>query len=54
MTDERHNYEYRVNTASESGPANVVRMVGQKKRVVEIGCGPGSITRSLLRKGNAQ
>lgn len=54
MTDERHNYEYRIKTSSESGPANVVRMVGQHKRVAEIGCGPGSITKILATKGQCK
>ena len=54
MTDERHNYEYRVKTSSESGPANVVRMVGQHKRVAEIGCGPGSITKILATQGQCK
>ena len=54
MIDERHNYEYRVKTASESGPANVVRMVGQHKRVAEIGCGPGSITKILATHGQCK
>lgn len=47
MTDQRHNYEYAVDTASETAPANVVRLVGEGKRVLEIGCGPGSITKLL-------
>jgi 2-polyprenyl-3-methyl-5-hydroxy-6-metoxy-1,4-benzoquinol methylase len=54
MKAERHNYEYEVDTASESAPANVVRMVGHNKRVLEIGCGPGSITKILARQGDCQ
>jgi 2-polyprenyl-3-methyl-5-hydroxy-6-metoxy-1,4-benzoquinol methylase len=48
----RHNYEYEVDTTSQTAPANVVRLVGKDKRVLEIGCGPGSITR-ILAENNA-
>ncbi len=54
MKDIRHNYEYEVDTSSETAPANVVRMVGHDKRVLEIGCGPGSITRILAQQGSCQ
>ncbi len=54
MSDERHNYEYEVDTASETAPANVVRLVGQRKRVLEIGCGPGSITRILAEQSQCR
>ncbi len=54
MSDERHTYEYEVDTASETAPANVVRLVGQHKRVLEIGCGPGSITRILAEQGRCR
>jgi 2-polyprenyl-3-methyl-5-hydroxy-6-metoxy-1,4-benzoquinol methylase len=54
MSDERHTYEYEVDTASETAPANVVRLVGQRKRVLEIGCGPGSITRILAEQGQCR
>jgi 2-polyprenyl-3-methyl-5-hydroxy-6-metoxy-1,4-benzoquinol methylase len=43
----RHKYEYDLNVASFSAPAAVVRMVGRGKQVLEIGAGPGSITRIL-------
>lgn len=48
---ERHKYEYRLDINSPSAPAAVVRMVGKSKRVLEIGAGPGSITR-VLREYN--
>ncbi|NBF03405.1 methyltransferase domain-containing protein [Pseudomonas sp. Fl5BN2] len=51
MEAKRHNYEYDIDTASDSAPANVVRMVGKGKRVLEIGCGPGSITKVLATSG---
>ena len=50
--DARHNYEYRVDLDGNSAPARVVRMVGNNKRVLEIGAGPGSITRHLHGSGN--
>ena len=47
MQTKRHNYEYAVDTASQTAPANVVRLIGTNKRVLEIGCDPGSITKIL-------
>jgi 2-polyprenyl-3-methyl-5-hydroxy-6-metoxy-1,4-benzoquinol methylase len=48
MTNQRHKYDYKVNphTAAEK----VVRFVGSDKHVLELGSGPGAITRLL--KGN--
>jgi 2-polyprenyl-3-methyl-5-hydroxy-6-metoxy-1,4-benzoquinol methylase len=54
IKDKRHNYEYEVDTASESAPAYVARLVGHNKRVLEIGCGPGSITKILAQQGGCQ
>lgn len=47
MKSNRHNYEYDVDIKSQTAPANVVRLVGENKQVLEIGCGPGSITKIL-------
>lgn len=47
MTNKRHKYEYKVKLDADSGPARVVRMVGTGKSVLEIGAGPGSITKLL-------
>ena len=44
---QRHRYEYKLDINGPSAPAAVVRMVGKGKRVLEIGAGPGSITRVL-------
>lgn len=54
MNDKRHNYEYEVDATAATAPANVVRMVGKNKRVLEIGCGPGSITKILAEQGGCQ
>ncbi len=54
MADQRHNYEYEVDMTSRTAPANVVRMVGREKRVLEVGCGPGSITRLLSGQGQCR
>jgi 2-polyprenyl-3-methyl-5-hydroxy-6-metoxy-1,4-benzoquinol methylase len=49
----RHNYEYAVDTEAQTAPAKVVRMVGLDKRVLEVGAGPGSITK-MLQKNNCR
>ena len=54
MKDSRHNYEYDIDLLSETAPANAVRLVGREKRVLEIGCGPGSITKILAQEGLCQ
>jgi 2-polyprenyl-3-methyl-5-hydroxy-6-metoxy-1,4-benzoquinol methylase len=45
MTAQRHKYEYKVNP--DTAAARVIRLVGSDKRVLELGPGPGSITRHL-------
>ncbi len=55
MKQERHNYEYQVSVeADDSAPARVVRMVGKDKRVMELGAGPGSITKLLTSFSNCR
>lgn len=49
MTTQRHKYEYQVNP--DTAAAKVIRMVGTGKRVLELGPGPGSITRHLHENG---
>lgn len=49
MTDQRHRYDYSVQP--NSAPARVIRMVGEGRRVLELGPGPGSITKHLKDKG---
>ena len=47
LQGEAHTYEYDIDLESDVAPARVLRMVGRNKRVLEIGAGPGSITRHL-------
>jgi 2-polyprenyl-3-methyl-5-hydroxy-6-metoxy-1,4-benzoquinol methylase len=49
MTTRRHKYEYKVNP--DTAAAKIIRMVGNDKRVLELGPGPGSITRHLYKNG---
>jgi 2-polyprenyl-3-methyl-5-hydroxy-6-metoxy-1,4-benzoquinol methylase len=53
-SNDRHNYEYDVNVNGNTAPAHVVRMVGKNKRVLELGAGPGSITKILKEIGNCR
>lgn len=54
MREKRHKYEYKVALDADSGPARVVRIVGEDKRVLEIGAGPGSITKLLTSVSNCR
>lgn len=50
MTD-RHKYSYDVDLADENTAATkVIRLVGARKRVLEVGAGPGSISRVLKHR----
>lgn len=51
MLELPHKYEYSVDLNGDAAPARVVRLIGRKKRVLEIGAGPGSITRILREHG---
>jgi 2-polyprenyl-3-methyl-5-hydroxy-6-metoxy-1,4-benzoquinol methylase len=42
-----HKYDYLIDVRDDTAPARVVRMVGEGKRVLDVGAGPGSITRVL-------
>ncbi|MDF0668380.1 MAG: class I SAM-dependent methyltransferase [Nitrospira sp.] len=53
-TESRHNYEYAVDLAAQTAPAYVVQLVGSSKRVLEVGCGPGSITKLLTQHGQCR
>jgi 2-polyprenyl-3-methyl-5-hydroxy-6-metoxy-1,4-benzoquinol methylase len=41
-------YVYDVDPSADNAPANVLRFVGHDKRVLEIGAGPGSISKPLV------
>jgi 2-polyprenyl-3-methyl-5-hydroxy-6-metoxy-1,4-benzoquinol methylase len=45
-------YEYEVDINSDSTPAKIIRLVGKNKRVLELGAGPGSITKFLKITNN--
>lgn len=53
-TETRHKYEYAVDPSADTAPARVVRMVGHDRLVLEIGSGPGSITRVLRELNNCR
>jgi 2-polyprenyl-3-methyl-5-hydroxy-6-metoxy-1,4-benzoquinol methylase len=54
MEDQPHKYEYEVDVTSDTAPSYVIEMVGKNKRVLEVGAGPGSITRMLHSSGNCR
>jgi 2-polyprenyl-3-methyl-5-hydroxy-6-metoxy-1,4-benzoquinol methylase len=43
----KHTYEYEIDIESDVAPARVLRMIKPNSKVLEIGAGPGSITRHL-------
>lgn len=47
----KHIYDYDVDLSSDTAAAHVVRMVGHNKKVLELGAGPGSITKHLKNTG---
>jgi len=49
MAKPRHKYEYRV--SPDTAAAKIVRMAGNGKRILELGSGPGAITRLLHANG---
>jgi 2-polyprenyl-3-methyl-5-hydroxy-6-metoxy-1,4-benzoquinol methylase len=50
MVKKRHVYEYDFDLDSDVAPARVFRMVRPGSRVLEVGAGPGSVTRPLINK----
>lgn len=52
MEDKRLKYEYHLGT--DSAGERVVRIIGKNKRVLELGPGPGTITRLLTKKSNCR
>ncbi len=54
MGKRRHNYEYSIDLLTDSAPGAVVSMVRDRSKVLEIGAGPGSITRYLVSQKQCQ
>lgn len=52
MRSNKHKYEYRINAGSVGERA--VRLVGREKKVLELGPGPGTITRILARESGCR
>ena len=52
--EQRHKYEYQVDPDAQTAGAKVVRMAGVGRKVLEIGAGPGSVTRLLKEHGNCR
>ncbi|AWB47566.1 hypothetical protein HYN69_02745 [Gemmobacter aquarius] len=50
MSEKRHTYEYEIDRDSDTAPARVLSMVKPGSKVLEIGAGPGSITRVLVNE----
>ena len=50
----QHTYDYAVDLQAKTAPAFVCELVGKNKRVLEIGCGPGSITRMMKTAGQCR
>ncbi|HMS27517.1 MAG TPA: twitch domain-containing radical SAM protein [Burkholderiaceae bacterium] len=50
----KHKYEYTVHIDSGSAASSVIKMVGQNKYVLDVGCGPGSITKILSEQSNCK
>jgi len=51
MATPSHKYEYQIDLNSDHVGLKILRMVGRDKRVLELGSGPGSITRLLKDQG---
>jgi SAM-dependent methyltransferase len=52
ISEKKHVYDYEVKIGADTAPARVIAMVGLGKRVLEVGSGPGAITRILSTKNN--
>jgi 2-polyprenyl-3-methyl-5-hydroxy-6-metoxy-1,4-benzoquinol methylase len=52
--NKKHTYDYAVDITADTAPARVVRIIGKNLNVLEIGSGPGSITKQLKNAGNCR
>ena len=51
---QRHKYEYPIDSDANSAGAHILRMVGADKKVLEVGAGPGAITKLLKNNNNCK
>lgn len=51
---DKHTYDYVVPLDSQTAPVFVTELVGKDRRVLEIGCGPGSITKMMKNIGGCR
>lgn len=47
-------YSYEIDESGDTAPANVLRFVGNNKQVLEIGAGPGSISRVMAKSNGCE
>lgn len=47
-------YDYAADLRSDTAATHVLRLVGRGKRVLELGAGPGAITRELIQVGKCE
>lgn len=52
MNGSKHRYEYVVDPASDTAAVHAIQLIGTRRRILELGAGPGSITRFLKQSGD--
>jgi len=54
MSEKPHKYDYDIDLSSNCTGAHIIRMMGNNKRILELGAGPGSITKHLKEINNCK